>query len=183
MLFFTLKSVSILILTLFISSCASEIVEELRPSLTKEVLDMISSIETYEAIIEVSFISNRGINVYEMRETNEKIEILAPESLKGNIINLTENTFVNENLGITVPLVQSSNGFLTNFLALLETLPKEVSEEGDIVTITLNVEISPYIYKKVLTTENKNFKSLISYDINGDARMNILFKEITLNKN
>ena len=181
-----LKIIKALFLTFFISSCTSQVIEELeelKPSLTKEVLDMILEIETYEALTEVHFISNRGINVYEMIETNSKIEILSPESLKGNIIDLTENVFSNENLGIKIPLGGASNGFLAKFLMLLDSLPKEVFEEEGVVTVSLDVDISPYIYRQVLTTENKIFKTLISYDINGDARMKIFFREITLNKN
>lgn len=150
-----------IIFILLLTAC-SAVVEITEENQMKEVLEMLSSIGSYDAHFEMHFISNRGINVYQMVENEDSIRVLAPESLKDSIITLREN----------------DKTFLLNFLDSLNRLPKTVNADGDIITISLTVNISPYIYTQVLTVENKILKSLISYDINNDARMKIFFTSI-----
>ena len=151
---------------LLLTGCAAvSVVEEFEETnLTKEVLEMLYNISSYEAEFELHFVSNRGINVYQMIETENSIRVLSPETLKDSIITLREG----------------NRTFLSNFLYLMGEIPKTVDTNGDSVIISLIVDVSPYIYSQVLTTENKEFKSLISYDINGEERMKIFFTSIIL---
>ncbi|MCL1925380.1 MAG: hypothetical protein FWF50_07345 [Defluviitaleaceae bacterium] len=154
----------IILLMNFLTACgaANTVVEQVQTNLTEDVLNMLQSIQSYEANIEMHFISNRGVNIYEMIETETSIEIISPESLKGNTIALREN----------------GNTILSNFLLMLEQIPKTVETVAETTEITLTVNISPYIHTQILTVENKELKSLISYDVNGEPRMKIFFSSI-----
>jgi len=119
-----------------------------------------------------------------------RIEVLAPESVLGNItISDTINTVQNnKSLGTQIKTASNNNQrsslFITNFAHYFATNPLEPIQSDDetILRALLNSD-NPYIHTQSLTFDNKLLTPtrLVTYDVNGEERIVVIFKNFVYN--
>lgn len=187
-------------LSLFLTGCTLSELKELAPLplLTQEeqVLEKLSGLENFKAVVTAEYLSNKNINTYELIQVGTNtgayyIEVTAPQRLKGSVM-LSDNTHIyqlNTLLGEAHHLGTSerkerSTLLLTNFIAYLPLAETQIlaSEDETVVQVFLPTN-HVYLHSKRLTLDNDTLTPirLVTYDINDQPRVIVTYREFFYN--
>ncbi len=162
----------------------------------EEIVDSITNdFQTYEADIEVTVISNKTENVYEMkqkvtRQTSTQ-EILSPENVKGLKIELESNHLRISNAKLNVEKIYQDYGAILNNAMFLNVFVEDYhnhvsnsyEENGEIILETiLEDNTNTYAKYKELHLDKKSGKpkKLIMKDNTQKTRISIKYNDIQI---
>ncbi len=212
-----LKSAFALVILVTLSSCGEKIEEENKEveqqvkeekveketeSTYEKVNNMLINLEDYEAIAEVTYISNKNENTYLTRQKAKKsgqykIEVIGPEDIAGTVTIYDGEVIYQHNpknsgevYMATEDTQERSELFLTSFIEnYSQSLNSAVAvgsfDEGLVTTLETNIKgDNPYISSEQLTIDNETLKpiKLTIYDEKGTETIIINYKEFLYNK-
>ena len=188
-----------ILMAFFLIGCSVEEIKELSPihipTAEEKISEMLLELENFTATAVVSYISNKNINQYEISQVatitgSYRIEVITPEKLAGNIT-LSNGTYIyqlNKRLGVTNSLNTSENRertvlLLTNFIPYISSSATITSEDSTTIIHAYISGDNPYLHSQRLTIQNDNLTpiSLITYDINDNARIIVEYIEFFYN--
>lgn len=172
-------------------------------TLYEKIKNTLTTMETYEAVATVRYMSNNSSNAYrtkqQCRMTGEyRVEILEPEDAAGNITvfngkTITQyNTKINGKVAVgSTETAERSEIFLTSFirnhLAASQEVTIAVSSNADEDEMTfLEAKVpgnNPYLATERLVIMNDTMlpKELVIYDEEGKERIVVTYHEIEYN--
>ncbi|MCL1935374.1 MAG: hypothetical protein FWF57_03230 [Defluviitaleaceae bacterium] len=201
-----MKNTDFLVLLLFVffavgcsGSNIPDVIDNIQNiSFEDKINDMLKNLTSFEAIAEVTYISNKNINQYKINHIATIngyyfIEVIAPEEHSSNVT--ISNTIaikqMNKNLNHIVNLdnndtKERTSLLFTNFVSFFlenENSTIDVDEEFAILTVNTGSQ-NPYIQTlRLLIDSDLNPISLITYDINNNERILVHYLEFNYNPN
>lgn len=201
-----LKMMIIILSCVFLSGCGNKKEESVNGY--KDIQEAIMNMESYTAEIQVTYISNKGENVYDIMQVAKKdgkyiLETTSPETLKGNVIMYDGRLIWHYNPSVDAKISVIDNeklerreinlfSFLQNHLKsnniAVETSTSQNEKDGEsenIYTILEAVIPSDNTYfstEKLWLNNSSNLpEKLVIYDKEGKERVIVNFDNFVYN--